>query len=29
MVNFVKSLKNLQIQTNLDKYILPRKMKNE
>ena len=29
MVNFVKSLKNLEIQTNFDKYILPRKMKNE
>ena len=29
MVNFVKSLKNGQIQTNLDKYILPRPMKYE
>ena len=29
IVNFVKSLKNRQIQTNLDKYILPREMKYE
>ena len=29
IVNFVKSFKNLQIQTNLDKYILPREMKYE
>ena len=29
IVNFVKSLKNLQMQTNLDKYILPCEMKYE
>ena len=29
MVNFVKSLKNGPIQTNLEKYILPRQMKYE
>ena len=29
IVNFVKSLKNRQIQTNLDKYILPCEMKYE
>ena len=29
IVNFVKSLKNRQIQTNFDKYILPREMKYE
>ena len=29
MVNFVKSLKNRQIWTNLDKYILPHEMKYE
>ena len=29
IVNFFKSWKNRQIQTNLDKYILPRKMKYE
>ena len=29
IVNCVKSLKNKQIQTNLDKYILPREMKYE
>ena len=29
IVNFVKSLKNRQIQTNLHKYILPREIKYE